>query len=155
MKFTLPNILVAGQLLIFFVLLGAIVVLPIGDNTLLRLLGLLGMVVGIWIVVAAIRAHRVNSGVNISPTPRAEGQMINSGLYASIRHPIYTGAIIAAIGAALFHGHGVVLIVALVLVPFLTYKSHVEERYLQATYSGYAEYMRHTGRFIPPMRRMK
>lgn len=155
MKPTLPNLLVAVQLVIFGLILVAIIALPIAETSLLRWIGLAAMVGGLWLVFAAISQHRVNAGINITPVPRENSQLIETGLYKRIRHPIYTGVILGAIGAGLFHGHIVTLLLGVSLLPFFWYKSTVEEGLLRQEFDDYARYMQRSGRFIPPLLKQK
>ena len=51
-----------------------------------------------------------------------------------------SGVMLAALGAALTHGHIVGIGIALVLCAFFAYKSRFEERWLSQVYPDYAEY---------------
>lgn len=85
----------------------------------------------------------------ITPTPDAQAKLVESGIYARVRHPIYTAVLLGGIGSALAHGHVVPLVIALLMVPFFTAKSRYEERLLRAAYPTYAAYMERTHRFLP------
>lgn len=149
----LPKILVTIQLILFALLTAGIIIFPVSSTPFTLLIGALMMTGGLWLVIAAIREHRINGGVNITPVPRERGQMLHTGLYTRIRHPIYTGVMLAGVGAGVFHGHYIPLMIALILIPFFTIKTFVEESYLRATYPDYAAYANRTGRFLPPFRR--
>lgn len=155
MRPSLPNALVGLQLLLFALLAASAALFPVQGNAVLRLIGTAWVVVGLWVVFDAIRQHRINDGVNITPLPRPQSQLIQTGAYAYVRHPIYTGVIVSGLGIAMLHGHIGPILVAASLIPFFTVKSLVEERYLQATYPGYAAYQRRTGRFLPPVTRRR
>ncbi|MFW5748115.1 MAG: methyltransferase family protein [Chloroflexota bacterium] len=153
MKLTLPNLFVALQLILFAALLGSFVAFPVAEGApVLRLIGLVWVFVGIWYALAGIRQHGINDGVNISPTPRHGARLIQTGMYASVRHPIYAGVIITGLGAALVHGHPAPLVIGLLFIPFFTFKSLYEESLLRQTYSEYDSYIERTGRFLPPWR---
>lgn len=67
--------------------------------------------------------------------------LVDTGLYGRVRHPFYTGFLVALLGLALWlqsyaAAIGVVLVFASLVVRML-----VEERHLQGTLPGYAEYM--------------
>jgi protein-S-isoprenylcysteine O-methyltransferase Ste14 len=77
-------------------------------------------------------------------------QLIRSGPYARIRHPIYTGILLATIGTALAVGEyrGLVA-VGMFLVGF-TRKARKEESFLAAEFgSAFEEHCRQTGFFLP------
>ena len=107
--------------------------------------------IGFAVLMIAIWEHmRRNATLpNITPTPNAHVGLVDTGLYAYVRHPIYSGVLIGAVGVALAHGHLVPILVALVMIVFFTFKSRYEEGLLRAAYPEYADYMTHTGRFLP------
>jgi protein-S-isoprenylcysteine O-methyltransferase Ste14 len=76
--------------------------------------------------------------------------LITTGPYRSVRHPIYTGMIVALLGTALAIGapYGFVG-TGLVLLGFIV-KLSVEEARMRETFPAeYADYCRHTARLIP------
>ncbi|NJL56045.1 isoprenylcysteine carboxylmethyltransferase family protein, partial [bacterium] len=87
------------------------------------------------------------------PTPNERAALVQTGLYARIRHPIYTGVLITGIGAALAHGHIIILAIAAILAIFFTVKARYEESLLGVVYPEYADYRQRTGRFLPPLLR--
>jgi protein-S-isoprenylcysteine O-methyltransferase Ste14 len=140
--------LLALQIGLFITLSLSLVIFPSEQNTILRVIGLLLAIFGGVIGLLAIRQHKY--GLNAVPTPRDSAPLITAGLYAQIRHPIYTGVLLAAFGLAVFHGHLVPLLIAFAFVPFFTYKSRYEEKLLRQVYPEYTHYMTYTGRFWPP-----
>jgi protein-S-isoprenylcysteine O-methyltransferase Ste14 len=142
---------VFGQFVLFAALAISFVRLPAGQVGWARLLGLALAALGLAVLLWALWNHfRVNRNiVNISPEPNAGNQLVQSGLYRFVRHPIYTGAMLAAFGTALAHGHIIPLLIALGLVAFFTYKSTFEESLLMQVYPEYAAYRQRTGRFLP------
>lgn len=147
-------LLVAAQ----FILLGALALsflfLPPGQALWLRLLGLAAALAGIAVAALAILTHlRVNRAlVNISPEPNPQLELVQSGPYHCVRHPIYLGVMLTAGGAALAHGHAAGLLLALALVAFFAHKARFEESWLARVYPAYADYRARTGRFLPPRR---
>jgi protein-S-isoprenylcysteine O-methyltransferase Ste14 len=85
----------------------------------------------------------------ITPAPNTQANLVESGIYARVRHPIYTAVLLGALGLALAHGHLVPLLLVLILAAFFTSKSRYEEQMLHAAYPSYAAYMQRTGRFLP------
>lgn len=142
-----------------FVLFGVIVVLlftlPIESAVAMQALGILLAVVGLGVVIAALRTfQQVNAhGPNISPEPRPQSDHVAQGMYRYVRHPIYSGVLLAALGAAVYHGSVWLFVIAGVLMVFFTIKSRFEESLLVQTFPDYPSYMQQTGRFFPLVRR--
>lgn len=71
----------------------------------------------------------------------AEGQrVIDTGPYAIVRHPMYTGALIMLAGIPLALGSWRALIPAALLVPVIVWRLIREEAYLAASLAGYGDY---------------
>ena len=104
----------------------------------------LGVGLSIW--------ARLTLGANWSGvvTLKKDHELIRRGLYRSIRHPIYTGILVAMIGTALIKGHlRGWLGFAVILVTFY-FKARREERFLRQEFGpGFDEHMRNTGMFLP------
>ena len=82
-------------------------------------------------------------------TQRAEPELVTSGPYRFVRHPIYTGLLTAMLGTALVDNL-LGLIVVAVLVAYFYYCGIVEERNLTATFpKAYPEYASRTKMLIP------
>lgn len=77
-------------------------------------------------------------------------QLILTGPYSHIRHPIYTGMLTAVLGSALAVGrYRALLAFAAVLAGFL-WKSIREEKLLESQFGpAFDEHRRHTGFFLP------
>jgi protein-S-isoprenylcysteine O-methyltransferase Ste14 len=77
-------------------------------------------------------------------------QLIRSGPYANIRHPIYTGMLTAVGGTALAVGRYRTLVAFGVILAAFIAKSRQEEKLLDAQFgSAFEEHRRHTGFFLP------
>jgi protein-S-isoprenylcysteine O-methyltransferase Ste14 len=80
---------------------------------------------------------------------KADPELNTSGPYSVVRHPIYTGVVVALAGTALVHGMTWWIIVIGFLVYFLSSAS-AEEREMQRQFPDrYPEYRAHTKRLIP------
>ncbi len=112
-------------------------------------------VLGVVITAAGIGFAiwaRVYLGGNWSGsiTVKVGHELVRSGPYRWVRHPIYTGLILAVIGTAVERRQvrGVVAVV-LVYIGFKM-KSKIEERTMIATFGpAYEEYSRTTGAIVP------
>ncbi len=77
-------------------------------------------------------------------------QLIRSGPYAHIRHPIYTGLILATFGTALRIGEYRGLLAVLMFLVGFTRKARKEEEFLAGQFGvAFAEHRRQTGFFLP------
>jgi protein-S-isoprenylcysteine O-methyltransferase Ste14 len=81
---------------------------------------------------------------------RADHHLIRTGPYARIRHPIYTGILLAIIGTALVVGrYRALASFAVMLVSFI-WKSKQEESLLSSQFGPeFDEHRRRTGFFLP------
>lgn len=145
------NFYVAGQFLLFAVLAVALVAFPPGQLPAPRVIGLALIVVAFVVIALALRefALRNRTIPNIAPTPNRATALVETGVYARVRHPIYTSVLLGAVGVALAHGHYAVMLVALTLIVFFTFKSRYEESLLRRVYPQYDAYRARTGRFLP------
>ncbi len=95
---------------------------------------------------------RVDLGRNWSsvPTVKEQHQLIRSGPYRLVRHPIYSGLLLATAGTFLANGRvRGALAVVLVLIGWLI-KSRMEEEFMVNTFGAeYDEYRRTTGALFP------
>ncbi len=115
-----------------------------------RWLGALLVGLGAWVGIAALRLH----GRLLTPLPepnRALG-LKREGVYAFIRHPMYTGVLLLAFGGAMALQKPLGIAAAVALTVFFQLKAREEERRLQQHYPEYADYQRTTGRFLPRWR---
>ena len=139
------------------VLLGLILFGPTGKETLppwpaalsgpATTCGLVLLVAGGLISVAAA----VGLGRNLTPLPhpRNDCQLVETGLYGWVRHPIYCGLILAGFGWALFVQGWLTLAWAGLLLLFFDIKSRREEAWLMARFPSYAAYRQRVRKLIP------
>ena len=104
---------------------------------------------GVGAVVGIAGALALGRNRTIFPRPRADAVLIRSGIYARIRHPLYTSVILLALGWSLLWHSGPALLVAAGLVVCLQAKARREERWLRQKFPEYAEYQRRVPRFLP------
>jgi len=88
-----------------------------------------------------------------SVTVKVGHQLVRTGPYRWVRHPIYSGMIVAVLGTALARRQVRGLIAVLLLWVGFTIKSRIEERFMAATFGDdYEDYRRTTGAMIPRVR---
>jgi protein-S-isoprenylcysteine O-methyltransferase Ste14 len=118
-----------------------------GTDPVLTGVGLALFLLGLGLAVWARLYIGRNWGTPMSR--KAEPELVTTGPYHRIRHPIYTGLILAMVGTALattLYG----LIVAAVLGGFFIYSATREEAYLTEQFQDtYRAYQRSTKMLIP------
>ena len=90
-------------------------------------------------------------GTNLTPVPypKDDATLVESGAYRFVRHPIYSGGIIAAFGWGLLVHGWLTLVYALLLFVFFDVKSRREERWLREKYPDYPAYQKRVRKLIP------
>jgi len=114
------------------------------------ILGAIGAVVFASGLALAIWA-RVYLGRNwgMPMTQKAEPELVTSGPYRFVRHPIYSGLLAGVLGTALTTNL-IGLIIVAVLVAYFHYCASVEEKNLTATFpAAYPAYRANTKMLIP------
>ena len=78
-------------------------------------------------------------------------RVVKAGPYRVLRHPAYTGLLLAVLGLSLlFANVAAIVVYNLCFIAAFVYRINVEERVLREGLGDeYAEYMRHTNRLIP------
>lgn len=107
---------------------------------------LLGVLFAIW--------TRVHIGKYWSATValKSEHQLIRSGPYARIRHPIYTGIILAIAGTGLAVGRYAAILALAIYVVAFWFKARKEEALLAGEFGpAFDEHRRSTGFFLPKL----
>ncbi len=142
-------VLVAAQ----FALLASIVMIAIDEPVELWAMigGILFIAPGLLILFFALRD--LGASLTASPVPKDKAKLVTSGLYESVRHPIYTGLLLASFGSVVQSMAFVKLLFWLALLAVLTYKAIWEESLLEQKYPGYAAYKKQTGRFLPKLKK--
>ncbi len=116
-------------------------------------IGMIGVTVTFLGIAFAIWA-RWHLGENWSATVTLKQghELIRTGPYRRIRHPIYTGMLLAFAGTALALGeYRALLSVCIVIVAFYA-KAKKEERYLTQEFGDkFRQHIRHTGMFFPKL----
>lgn len=120
--------------------------LPHSDIT-----GILGVLVAASGLACCIWArHTLGRNWSGRVTLKVDHELIKTGPYAIVRHPIYTGFFLMVLGPVIIVGQAVGLL-SLALCLFAVWqKSNIEEQLMMETFpNDYAEYKRHTKRLIP------
>ncbi len=87
--------------------------------------------------------------LSVLPHPKDDAEMVESGPYRFVRHPIYCGLIVAGAGGGPAGRRLLTLGLALGLFLFFDVKSRREERWLMRKFPGYAAYRQRVHKLIP------
>lgn len=102
---------------------------------------------GLLIVVWGVRSLGRNLTPGIEPLPRAE--LVTTGAYAQVRHPIYAGVVLFLAGYTLaWSNWTLALLQGLIALKYFHAKAVAEERWLIARFPGYKAYARHVPRRV-------
>lgn len=122
--------------------------------------GLAGWVqVGLWLAIAAgaglavWSARGLGPALTATPVPKPGGQLVTTGRYRRVRHPVYSGLLLASLGWLCLHLSLPRAGLWLALLGLLWWKSGFEERLLAAKFPDYPAYAARTGRLLPRLRR--
>jgi protein-S-isoprenylcysteine O-methyltransferase Ste14 len=105
------------------------------------------MVVGGALLVAGL--IRLGHGLTPLPYPKDGADLIQTGPFGLVRHPMYSGGIGLGVGWALYVRSWLTLGYVVALFVFLDVKSRREERWLAEKLPAYAAYQRRVRRLIP------
>jgi protein-S-isoprenylcysteine O-methyltransferase Ste14 len=104
----------------------------------------LGLAFSVW--------ARVYLGRNWSATVtvKEDHELIRGGPYALVRHPIYSGLLVAFIGSAIARAEWRGVLAVLIVLAALWRKLRLEERFMSETFGDeYRRYREHTAALIP------
>ncbi len=90
-------------------------------------------------------------GANLTPLPypRDDARLVETGIYARVRHPIYGGLVLAGAGWGLSTASPIALVLALTLLGFFSLKARREEAWLSIRFPDYPAYRLRTRALIP------
>ena len=120
-----------------------------GTATLLGLVGSILSTLGVAVAIGAALQLLRRRSFSALPQPRDDGGLVDSGLYARVRHPIYSGIALGGLGWAIARGSPLALAADVALVAILYLKAAREEELLIGHYPAYEAYRARTKRLIP------
>jgi protein-S-isoprenylcysteine O-methyltransferase Ste14 len=134
-KFALPVTILAGLYLLVFGNLFSI--------NLFLVVQILAIAVMPW------ARHSFQPGqFNIHAEPK-EGQMISSGPYKFIRHPMYASALVILWSGILGHFSPLNFVIGVLVTVVVSIRILIEEQYLRAHFPDYLDFSRNTKLIIP------
>jgi protein-S-isoprenylcysteine O-methyltransferase Ste14 len=117
------------------------------DPARIRWLGGIIMIAGAWLLIWGVRSLGRNLTPGTEPLPNAE--VVTSGAYQHVRHPIYGGLVLLLTGYTLaWSNWTLALVVGFVALQYFQAKARAEEQWLLRRFPGYEGYMRHVRRRV-------
>ncbi|WP_084426757.1 methyltransferase family protein [Aequorivita capsosiphonis] len=108
--------------------------------------------VGIFVlgfVITVVAVLQLNVNLSPFPSPLPGAKLIETGVYKFVRHPIYTGLILAFFGYSIISDSGYRLLITTLLFLLFYFKTRYEEKQLIEKFPNYSEYKKRSGRFFP------
>jgi protein-S-isoprenylcysteine O-methyltransferase Ste14 len=105
-----------------------------------------GTLLGLGLLLLVSAALQLGGSLTPLPIPQASEKLVTGGAFGLVRHPMYGGGILIALGWAIAFATPTGLVLALALGVFLALKAHREEAWLlerDPGYEGYREQTRH------------
>jgi protein-S-isoprenylcysteine O-methyltransferase Ste14 len=144
-----------GKLLVTlqFIFLFALALLP-GSQDGSQLRSVLAALLALLAILILFRAFR-DLGSALTPLPESKqgAELVTTGIYSKIRHPIYSALFILALAAYLWKVSSGVLIAALLLTALLVYKARYEDQILREKFPESIEFQKSIPAFLPKFRR--
>ncbi len=109
--------------------------------------GVVLMALGIGLLLASL--VRLRHGLTPLPYPREGSMLIQTGPYGLVRHPMYAGGFVFALGWALVVHGWFTLVYAAILLVFIDVKTRLEERWLMEKFPEYGAYKRRVPKLVP------
>lgn len=123
---------------------------PFGNQPSLQIAGLCLVILGIGIAMSARRELGTNWAHAAEYQVKKNQEIIMTGIYRYIRHPIYFGMSLAYVGSELVAGSWLVLAVVPILAAITVRQAKNEEKLLLGKFGKeYKDYMNRSHRFIP------
>lgn len=140
-------IFVSIQLALFIAFLIPVSLFPFHINDVLKYTSLLLSSIGfVTIFIAFIQLEK---NLTPFPTPKENGSLIQTGLYKFVRHPIYSGIILATIFFGLYQQSFWKISIGISLWILFYFKSEYEEKKLCEKFKDYPKYQENSSRFFP------
>ncbi len=105
----------------------------------LKVVGALGIAFGLYVFHIVMRANTFAAPVVKIQTERKH-QVVDTGPYAVVRHPMYAGAIPLLVGTPLLLGSWYGLAFSLILIVIFAVRAVLEEETLRSELAGYDAY---------------
>lgn len=104
----------------------------------------LGVLVGLYTLL-----HNRLGNFGVYPEPLGHAELITSGPYRWVRHPMYLSLLLFMLGIAMYNGGLLNQLSLLTLLAAVLGKMQIEEAYLRERFDSYAQYSAVSKRLLP------
>jgi protein-S-isoprenylcysteine O-methyltransferase Ste14 len=126
----------------------ALLTLPrLGGATLFRWSGLALMSLGLLLYFIGLVG--LGDAWRIGIDSERPGPLVTGGVFAHVRHPLYTGILMATLGMAVLTSDALSICAAAAAWTAVPIQARLEEEFLAGQYPEYGAYRSRTGRFVP------
>lgn len=153
------SIVETGSMTAFFIFFYLLIRFKIGqvnlNETVLFLLKPVGLIIIVFSTFMNIKS-RIILGRNWANqvTLLSNQQVVSTGFYRYVRHPLYSSIIAMFYGACLVYPNYLAFLSnTCIFIPFMYYRAKQEEKLLLQNLDGYRDYLNRTGMFIPKINR--
>ncbi len=101
------------------------------------------------LVLAALGSHHIRDYLTPLPYPVDHNRLVQHGVYALVRHPLYTSLLSAALAWTLYTLSLAHLLLSIVGFLFFDVKARKEEAWLSERHPEYRAYAKRVRKFIP------
>ncbi len=109
-----------------------------------------GVVIGAaGLALVGVSALHLGRNLTVFPRPKADGALTQTGVYGIVRHPMYGGVLLSALGWSLLRASLPGVVLSLLLGLFFDRKARREEVWLVEKYPEYTEYRTRVRKLIP------
>jgi protein-S-isoprenylcysteine O-methyltransferase Ste14 len=112
--------------------------------------GLVLFVLGWWLMTLALRENAFAAPV-VKYQEERQQKVVDTGVYAIVRHPMYTGAVLLMFGMPLWLESDAGVIFALLPIATLVARISIEERFLKRELKGYEDYTKRVRYRLVPL----
>jgi len=108
-----------------------------------------GIAMGIGGLLAIAGAAALRNRLTPFPEPTRNSQLVQSGIYSLLRHPLYASIVLTSLGWGFFRQSWPTLWLLVPTALFFDAKARREETALRQAFPDYSLYARRVSRFIP------
>jgi protein-S-isoprenylcysteine O-methyltransferase Ste14 len=121
--------------------------IPYALLTVLLITALVFLLLALLLIVKALLD--LGNSLTPLPYPRTDGQLVQTGIYGVVRHPLYAGVIMGALGYAIYQLSIWHIVGAIALFGFFNAKANREEQWLTERYPEYPQYQQTVKKLLP------
>jgi protein-S-isoprenylcysteine O-methyltransferase Ste14 len=122
-----------------------------GDQFRVTVAAIVGLVfIGIGLAVALVAVGTLRTSYSSTLIIREDHRLVRTGIYRLVRHPVYSGTILALLGLPLCLSSLFGTALMVVVIPLFLNRIRIEERLLIEEFGAqYEEYMEATEKLVP------